>query len=197
VIIIQHRVNDINLLQQTPKHLGVEIDIRSDQNELYLSHDPYEEGPLFTEFLDHFDHSFIVLNLKEEGLENRCVELLRSKGIEDYFFLDQSMPFLIRRGLAGQKDGACRISEYESLSTVNNLLPFCNWVWVDSFSSEGVSFETLTHLKSLGLKICLVSPELHGMDRQEEIQFLVSLTQGLSFQIDAVCTKFPEKWAQQ
>jgi hypothetical protein len=197
MIIIQHRVNDINVLQQTPKHLGVEIDIRSNREELYLSHDPFVEGPSFTKFLDHFDHSFIVLNLKEEGLEDRCVELLQSKGIGNYFFLDQSMPFLIKRGLAGITDGACRVSEYESLSTVNNLLPFCKWVWVDCFSSEGPSFETLMHLRSLGLKICLVSPELHGMDRQEEIQSLVSLIQGLNFQIDAVCTKFPEKWAQQ
>jgi hypothetical protein len=195
MIVIQHRVNQIDLLQRTPKHLGVEVDVRSNLEELYLSHDPFVEGASFTEFLDHFDHSFIVLNLKEEGLEGRCVELLLSRGIGNYFFLDQSMPFLIKRGLAGIKDGACRISEYESLSTVNNLLPFCQWVWVDSFSSESVSFETLTHLRSLGLKICLVSPELHGMDRQGEIELLVSLTQGLDFQIDAVCTKFPEKWA--
>jgi hypothetical protein len=196
MIIIQHRVNQIDLLQRTPKHLGVEVDVRSNQEELYLAHDPFAEGPSLTEFLDQFDHSFIVLNVKEEGLEDRCVELLRSKGIGNYFFLDQSMPFLIRRGLVGRTDGACRLSEYESLDTVTNLSPFCNWVWVDSFSSGGVSFETLTHLRSLGLKICLVSPELHGAHRQGEILSLVSLTQQLKFQIDAVCTKFPEKWAR-
>jgi hypothetical protein len=197
MIVIQHRVNDLNLLQQTPNHFGVEVDIRSNQTELYLSHDPFTAGPSFSDFLENFSHAFIVLNVKEEGLEDRCVDLLRRKGIQDYFFLDQSIPFLIKRGLKGLKDGACRISEYESLSTVINLVTFCNWVWVDSFNSEGVSFETLTHLNSLGLKICLVSPELHGINRQDEIQFLASLTQRLNFQIDAVCTKFPEKWAQR
>jgi hypothetical protein len=197
MIVIQHRVNQIDLLQQTPKNLGVEVDIRSNSKELYLSHDPFTTGPSFTEFLNHFSHSFIILNVKEEGLEDQCVALLRSKGIRNYFFLDQSMPFLIRRGLNGEKDGACRLSEYESLDTVLNLSHFCNWVWVDSFNSEGVSIETLKTLRGLGLKICLVSPELHGVHRQEEIQPLISLTQGLDFQIDAVCTKFPEKWSQQ
>jgi hypothetical protein len=196
MLIIQHRVNCIDLLKKTPKDLGVEIDIRSSQNELYLSHDPFTTGASMAEFLDHFKHSFIVLNVKEEGLEDRCVELLRSKGIENYFFLDQSMPFLIKRGLKGLRDGACRVSEYESVNTVDNISPFCDWVWVDSFNSEVVAVETLRHLRALGLKICLVSPELHGMHRQEEIQSLVSLTQGLNFQIEAVCTKFPEAWAQ-
>jgi hypothetical protein len=194
MIIIQHRVNHIDLLQQTPEHLGVEVDIRSNQTELYLSHDPFTPGTSFAEFLDHFNHFFLVMNVKEEGLEDRCVELLRIKGIRNYFFLDQSMPFLIRRGLNGERDGACRLSEYESLDTVINLARFCDWVWVDSFNSEGVSVETLNKLRALGLKICLVSPELHGGHRQDEIQSLVSLTEGLNFHIDAVCTKFPEKW---
>lgn len=196
MIIIQHRVNQIDLLQQTPKHLGVEIDIRSNYMDLYLSHDPFIQGPSLADFLDHFEHSFIVLNVKEEGLEDRCVEIMRKKGVANYFFLDQSMPLLIKRGLNGERDGACRLSEYESLDTVTNLSLFCNWVWVDSFTPGSVSIETLKTLKALGLKICLVSPELHGVHRQKEIQSLVSFYQELNFQIDAVCTKFPENWSK-
>lgn len=196
MVIIQHRVNQIDELLQTPTHLGVEVDVRSNGNELYLSHDPFVAGQSFAEYLSHFDHSFIVVNVKEEGLEKRCVELLRTQGIKNYFFLDQSIPFLIKRGLEGMKDGACRISDYEAITTVKRLAPFCNWAWVDSFKSGGTPIKDLSTLREIGFKICLVSPELHGQHRQGEIPDLILLTQELDFQIDAVCTKFPEKWAQ-
>lgn len=196
MIIVQHRVNDVETLIKTPKNLGVEVDIRSKGEELYLAHDPFIEGTSLSKFLKLFDHPLIVLNVKEEGLEERCLDLLKQQGISNYFFLDQSMPFLIKRGLAGMKDGACRISEYESLQTVKNLAPFCRWVWVDSFSPEGVDIETLRQIKALDLKICLVSPELHGAHRIKEIEEFVYQIHSSKIEIDAVCTKLPEKWAQ-
>jgi hypothetical protein len=146
--------------------------------------------------LDSYDHSFIVLNVKEEGLEDRCLELLKSKGIQDYFFLDQSMPFLIKRGLNGAKDGACRASEYEALATVENLKPFCDWVWADSFKPGPESVERLKKLSTLGLKICIVSPELHGVDRSGEIENLHRAIKDSGVKVHAVCTKSPEKWSQ-
>jgi hypothetical protein len=197
VIIIQHRVNEVANLLQTPKNLGVEVDIRSDRNQLYLAHDPFVSGPSFSEYLDHFDHAFIVLNVKEEGLEQRCIELLDERGIKNYFFLDQSMPFLIRRGIQGAKDGACRVSEYESLNTVENLAGMCEWVWLDSFHPGQSTVAMLSRLKELGLKICLVSPELHGAHRDGETAQLISKIASANSSIDAVCTKFPEMWSRQ
>jgi hypothetical protein len=196
LIIIQHRVNEVEMLLKTPSHFGVEVDIRSNDVELYLAHDPFVPGQSFRKFLDSYDHSLIVLNVKEEGLEDRCIELLEAKGIQDYFFLDQSMPFLIKRGLNGAKDGACRASEYESLATVENLKLFCDWVWADSFESGPESVERLKKLSSFGLKICVVSPELHGMRRSTEIDILQTAIHDSKVQIHAVCTKFPEKWAE-
>ena len=196
MIVIQHRVNEIETLVKTPSHLGVEVDIRSDHQKLYLAHDPFVEGPSFETFLNSYKHSFIVLNVKEEGLENRCLELLENKGVQNYFFLDQSMPFLIKRALKGSRDGACRSSEYESFSTVENLQSLCDWVWADSFEAGDESVHRLKGLSGLGLRICLVSPELHDISRREEIERLQSAIQDSGVQIHAVCTKFPEKWAQ-
>lgn len=196
MIIIQHRVNDITKLLQTPKNLGVEVDIRSDSNHLYLAHDPFGAGTSFSEYLDHFDHAFIVLNVKEEGLEQRCLDQLNERGIKNYFFLDQSMPFLIRRGIQGAKDGACRVSEYESLSTVENLGGMCEWVWLDSFHPGQSTVAMLSQLKNLGLRICLVSPELHGTHREGETAQLVDEIKNTNSTIDAVCTKFPELWSK-
>jgi len=194
MIIVQHRVNDVRHLIDTPHHLGVEVDIRSNTSGLYLAHDPFCDGEPLDEYLSNFKHRLIVLNVKEEGLEEKCLELLRETGVPDYFFLDQSMPFLIRRGLQGIKDGACRISEYESLATVQNLREFCEWVWVDSFHSPGLGLERISELKEMGLKVCLVSPELHGSNRNNELVDLIDLVQESDIAIDAVCTKFPEAW---
>lgn len=196
MIIIQHRVNDIEMLFKTPSHLGVEVDIRSDHQKLYLAHDPFLEGPYFEDFLNAYKHSFIVLNVKEEGLEDRCLELLENKGVQNYFFLDQSMPFLIKRALKGSRDGACRSSEYESFATVENLRSFCDWVWADSFESGDDSVDRLKELSRLGVNICLVSPELHDISRSEEIDRLQIAIQDSEIKIHAVCTKIPEKWAQ-
>jgi hypothetical protein len=195
MIIVRHRVNDVRQLINTPHHLGVEVDIRSNNSGLYLAHDPFCDGESLGEYLSNFKHRLIVLNVKEEGLEEKCLELLRETGVPDYFFLDQSMPFLIRRGLQGIKDGACRISEYESMATVQNLREFCEWVWVDSFHSPGLDLEKISDLKEMGLKVCLVSPELHGSNRNQELVDLIHLVQESDIPIDAVCTKFPEAWA--
>jgi hypothetical protein len=189
-------VNEVAKLLQTPKNLGVEVDIRSDRNQLYLAHDPFMSGTPFSEYLDNFDHAFIVLNVKEEGLEQRCLDLLNERGIKDYFFLDQSMPFLIRRGIQGAKDGACRVSEYESLGTVENLAEMCEWVWLDSFNSSQSTVAMLSRLKDLGLRICLVSPELHGAHRDGEAAEMVNEIISSNSNIDAVCTKFPEMWSR-
>ena len=195
MIIIQHRVNEITKLLQTPKNLGVEVDIRSDRKQLYLAHDPFVAGIPFSEYLDHFDHAFIVLNVKEEGLEQGCLDHLNERGIKNYFFLDQSMPFLIRRGIQGARDGACRVSEYESLATVENLSEMCEWVWVDSFHTDQSAVAMLSRIKNLGLRICLVSPELHGTHREGETAQVVDEIKNTNSTIDAVCTKFPEIWS--
>ena len=41
---ILHRVNTIALLEKTPSNLGVEVDIRSNGENLILHHDPFKQG---------------------------------------------------------------------------------------------------------------------------------------------------------
>jgi hypothetical protein len=196
MIIIQHRVNDLDSLIITPTSMGVEIDVRSNSNELYLSHDPFVPGVSLEMFLKSYNHSLLVLNIKEDGLEERCLELLVRHEVRSYFFLDQPAPSLIRRGLRGNRDGACRYSEYEHFESVSLMAKFCDWVWVDFFHASRLDTLRIASLVSLGLKICVVSPELHSKDRVNEVSFLVESFQHLGFIPDAVCTKFPELWLQ-
>jgi hypothetical protein len=174
--------------------MGVEIDVRSTSNELYLSHDPFVPGVSLEVFLENYKHSFLVLNVKEDGLEKRCLELLVRYSVRSYFFLDQPAPSLIRRGLGGNRDGACRYSEYEHFESLSLLSKFCDWVWFDFFHISRVDESQVSSLRSLGLKICVVSPELHSIDRLGEVDSLVGSFQHIGFIPDAVCTKFPELW---
>ena len=51
MIIIKHRVNSIIKLKNTPKNFGVEIDLRSDLNNILLNHDPFKKGELFEKWI--------------------------------------------------------------------------------------------------------------------------------------------------
>ncbi len=196
MLIIQHRVNDHLKLAETPVDFGVEIDIRSDESGLYLSHDPYLPGQRLSEFLESYRHRLIVLNVKEEGLEPKVEELLELHGVADYFFLDQSIPFLVKRGLRGQTKQAARLSEYESIESLRLISNFCEWAWIDFFHEPNLRPDRISEIQSLGLKVCLVSPELHSMERQEEALGLASQVKNSGLSIDAICTKLPQIWGE-
>jgi hypothetical protein len=194
MLIVQHRVNDSLTLAQTPGEYGIEIDIRSDERGLYLSHDPYLPGQRLSEFLESYSHRLIVLNVKEEGLEPKVEELLELHGASDYFFLDQSIPFLVKRGIRGLTKQAARISEYESIESLRLIANFCQWAWIDFFHVPNLRPDQISEIQSLGLKVCLVSPELHSMERQAEAYELAAQVKRLELKIEAVCTKLPDIW---
>ena len=193
--IIQHRVNSVELLSKVPKELGVEIDLRSGPNGLHLSHDPFHRGESLSNFLDIFEHNLLIVNVKEDGLEEECIRLLDSRGVSKYLFLDQPMPTIIRRGLQGSRDSFCRVSEFELIEGAGALSAFCHWVWLDSFLGVDFVGNALVDLKKMGLNVCLVSPELHGFDREGAARDLLGELAKVSLTPDAVCTKFPSLWS--
>ena len=191
--LIHHRRNTSDLLSQTPKHWGVEVDIRSYGDKLVVHHDPFTVGIELEEWLECYDHRFIILNTKEEGLEQRLLTLMDEYDINDFFFLDQSFPFLLKTALSGESRSAVRFSQYESIETVLSLSGLVNWVWVDYFTSFPLDNSNYNLLTSAGFQICLVSPELQG----HPIKTITELQQTLierKINVDAVCSKFPELW---
>jgi hypothetical protein len=196
VKLIAHRRNTLNELLATPTKYGVEVDIRSYGDKLVIHHDPFIQGESFDSWITAYQHGTLILNVKEEGLEARLVEMMRSKGIEDYFFLDQSFPFLIKWSEAGEHRCAVRVSEFESIETAMTLAGKIDWAWVDCFSHFPLSREDARRLKDSGLKLCLVSPELQGRNAKSEIPALAALLKEHGIQADAVCTKRPDLWEQ-
>ena len=191
--IIMHRRNTLAELESTPAAYGVEMDIRTWNGELIVQHEPFTEGPLFAAWLAQYHHGTLILNVKEEGLEEKVLELLRKQSISNFFFLDQSFPFLLKTARAGVRRCAVRVSEYESMETALRLAPLIDWVWVDCFTRFPLNTEQAEALQAAGLKLCLVSPELEGFGRGAVQDMRVQI-EDLGIRAEAVCTKFPELW---
>ena len=191
--IIAHRRNTIAELAATPHHFGVELDLRSQGDRIVIHHDPFAAGEDFAAWLEHFDHGTLILNVKEEGLETRLLAMMAEHEIEDFFFLDQSFPFLVKTARTGEKRCAVRVSEFESIDTALTLAGKIDWVWVDCFTRLPIGTADAHKLSEAGFKLCLVSPELQGRDAESEIPAMRRATQRMD--IAAVCTKRPELWS--
>jgi len=194
MIRIAHRRNTIEELRSTPKELGIEIDIRSEGARLIVVHDPFQPGIDFDEWLAHFDHKTLILNVKEEGLEDALLKRMVTRGVTDFFFLDQSFPFLLKTARAGERRCAVRVSEYESIETALSLTGLIDWVWVDVFTRFALTGREAARLKAAGFRLCLVSPELQGRWDEREIDDIKATCMREGIELDAVCTKRPQCW---
>lgn len=192
--LIAHRRNTLAELLATPVEYGVEVDIRSFGERLVIHHDAFVEGEDFNHWLDHYQHGTLILNVKEEGLEQRLLDLMKRKGIQDFFFLDQSFPFMVKTARQGERRCAVRVSEYECIDTALTLAGLIDWIWVDCFSRFPLSGDEAQRLREAGFKLCLVSPELQQRTSPEEIPVLRALLMDRGIVADAVCTKMPERW---
>lgn len=194
MILVRHRRNTAEDLRATPVEYGVELDLRSYGDRLIVHHDAFVDGEDFERWLDDYRHRLLILNVKEEGLEQRLIALMRERGIEDWFFLDQSFPFLIRTARMGESRCAVRVSEFESIDTALTLAGQVDWVWVDCFTRFPLDRAQTDRLRGAGFKLCLVSPELQGREAATEIPALRALLAREGIVADAVCTKEPALW---
>ena len=192
--IIAHRRNTAAELRATPAQFGIEVDIRSAGERLIIHHDPFREGEDFERWMDDYRHGILILNVKEEGLEARLLDLMRDRGVTDFFFLDQSFPFLVKWARNGERRCAVRVSEFESIDTALALAGMVEWVWVDCFTRFPLSAESAQCLGQAGFKLCLVSPELQGRPAEAGIAQLRQTLAALHIEADAVCTKRADLW---
>ena len=192
---ILHRINTIDSLKQTPRAFGVEVDIRSNNNNLIMHHDPFEEGELFEKWIEFFDHGTLILNVKEEGLEEPLLDLMKKHNINNFFFLDQSFPFLWKTVSRGESRCAVRVSEYEDINTALLLEGLIDWVWVDCFTHFPLSKKKAEQLQNAGFKLCIVSPELQGRSELSQVINFRNQIELLGIKGDAVCTKHADLWS--
>ena len=191
--IYEHRINQMNKLSAVSPDRGVEIDIRTANGNIVLAHDPFTSGELFSEWLKCWKGQSLILNVKEEGLEESILELLENYDVQDFFFLDQSYPSIRRLINLGISKLATRVSDFEDINTA--IKSGSEWIWLDSFTGNWSYLpDALKLIKGMGHKTCLVSPELQRTDSEIELKELKELIKVNNLEITAVCTKHPESW---
>ncbi len=196
MIYIRHRVNSVDELQTVDPAHGIEIDLRSDVGRagaIHLAHDPWVLGQDFDSWLDAFVARKIggplILNTKEDALEERATEVLQKRGVQSYFFLDTALPTLVRWSAAGKgKPFAVRISACEPVEAIAAFRGKVGWAWVDCFGGKPLAATEVARLKS-DFRICLVSPEL----QKQPLETIANFRE-LHALADAVCTKSPKTW---
>lgn len=190
-----HRINTIAELKEIPIDYGIELDLRDNINgDIHIAHDPFILGDLFEEYLKHYHHSFIILNIKSERIEWNVLKLLKKYNINNYFFLDSSFPMIYQLSIKNEKNIALRFSEFEGLDTIIKMKDKVKWVWIDCFTKNPLTFEIYNQLKCMNYKLCFVSPELQN--QSEKILEYKEYFQKNDIILDMICTKHynMEKW---
>jgi len=182
--IVAHRINTVERLRRLPTHWGVELDLRADGSELILNHDPFKGGERFVDYLAEYRHGLMVLNIKEAGIEDEVLRLVRARGLTDCFLLDVEFPYLYRAARKGERAIAVRYSEDECIETVLKYKGRVDWVWIDTISKLPLDAKVVEQLR--GFKTCLVCPERWG--RPQDIPSYRKQLAELGLQIDAVMT---------
>lgn len=190
MLLIKHRINSIEQLIATPPEYGVELDLRYEGSKIIINHEPFATGELFEKYLEFYHHQLIILNVKSEGIEAETLRLLKKFNIRNYFFLDLSLPYLVKYMKLGERKIAVRFSEFEPIEFVLKFKDKLEWIWVDCFTELPLDSDSYKVLKQY-FKICLVSPELQGHPVEKITGFKKIIR---NFTIDAVCTKRPELW---
>jgi hypothetical protein len=192
--IVAHRINSLEQLKLLPNKFGCEIDIRSQGSKLILNHEPYLSGDSLVDYLDNYKHGLLVLNIKEAGIENDVLQLVRERNIPSFFLLDVEFPYLYRASRLGERAIAVRFSEDEPIESVYNYNKLVDWVWVDTNTKLPIDSNNTNVLSSM--QTCLVCPERWG--RPNDIIPYRHSMKSLGFNPNAVMTnfKYTHLWEQ-
>ena len=182
--IIIHRINTVKKLNSIPSKYGTEIDVRTYKNKLILAHDPFKRGDMLEEYLKHYNHGTLVVNIKEAGIEYLVVKQLKKFKIKNFFLLDVEFPFIYKSSRKGFKNTSIRFSEEESINTVKKYINRIDWVWIDTFSKLPVNKGNIKILNKF--KKCLVSPD--RWNRSHDIKKYIKTMRQKNFFIDCVMT---------
>ena len=106
--IIVHRINTVRELNKIPPKYGIEIDVRTSGSKIILNHEPFVKGEKFEDYIENYKHGTLILNIKESGIEDDILQIVKSATIKSFFLLDVEMPYI-----------------FSSLKTRNN----CRFTW--------------------------------------------------------------------
>lgn len=170
---------------------GTETDVRDHCGELVISHDPPRGGEItLAQLLTLAGKAqpALALNIKADGLAAMVAAEMARNNYTNWFVFDMSIPDT-RMQLAASNPTYIRVSEIEQAPP---FLDVATGVWLDAFESDEWRIEALARMLQQGLKVCVVSPELH---RRAHLPFWRQLkASGLHASVKvSLCTDLPEE----
>ena len=181
MIPIIHRVNKSEDLISLPSDFGIEIDIRSDGQNLVLGHDPKQYTENLESYIESFKHSFLIANIKESGIENQVIQSMNEKKIENFFLLDVEFPYILQNNKKNGNYLSLRYSKYESIESIKPFIGKVKWIWVDTYADFNVDKNIANILKNF--KICIVSPS--RWNSEYDLKYFVDKFKKFEIKIDA------------
>ena len=70
-----------------------------------MAHEPFKNGDSFEEYLEHYNHKLLVLNIKESGIEDLVIK--KTKNMLDnkpFFLLDIEIPYIVNQAGANKEN---------------------------------------------------------------------------------------------
>lgn len=193
MLIIKHRVNSLPQLGLVPHEYGVELDLHFYDGKVRVGHDPDGLETCFETYLANYQHAFMAVNVKEEGIEDIVLDALRRHQIMDFFLFDLTFPAIFRLISSGESRIAVRVSDFESIRDFSLIRNRVQWLWMDIFESAKV-LDQMDWQELESFKKCLVSPELHLNRKLENSNKIRHMVLPYIDKFDAVCTKDESLW---
>lgn len=191
----QHRSNSLSQLN-LPEHLGVEFDVRTVDGELRVCHDYLKDSPRLEEYLGALGNRSAILNIKEAGISDEVNSILNTMGKANCLMLDVPMPEFV--GLVEANQGSrlvVRVSQFEIPPSEFLKVSGAEWIWLDLFNLSDLPTSLLREARdTLGMRICLASPELYGMKQRFTLKDTMDFIRRQRIELDGVCTKSPDSW---
>ncbi len=173
---------------------GCELDIRTQNGQLVISHDvPMQPCLTLEELFQTYQQLQcnlpIAINIKADGLQQLLKEQIEKYSIINYFVFDMSIPDT----LGYQKNKLkyfTRHSEYEPQPAFYEQ---ADGVWLDCFNSDWWTAEDVEKHLQHNKFVVLVSPELHKREYQQAWDTWRTIERELNTDKLMLCTDFPQQ----
>ena len=161
-------------------------------DEIVVTHEPFTNGISLPDFIKMAGKRFLAVNIKEEGIEERTIKIIKNITSSEFFLFDVNPPQIFRLGKKYSNNLAFRISQLESID-LKKCRQYASYLWIDTFDGNfWPTNELLIEMKELKYKLCFVSPELHRPPIGDFKIFFNSLKKysNVLEHSDHICTKF-------
>lgn len=176
--------NSIESLESAfEKGFAVETDVRDQQEEIVISHDPCGSSTYSSFNQELLALGGIAINIKSDGLVPRFAELREHLQESQSFVFDCSFPQILQFRKASIPH-ALRISEYEKELPWNP-----DYIWLDAFNDDWWVKDAKIRNMMDQTPTIIVSPELHGREFLLVWEEFSKLTQEV--ENIGICTDFP------